>query len=229
MGAPPEAEPGILDAQLCDEQQVGASCCWLDVRAGSAGSCIPLWTLVACYVRVFESGIVRLPAPPTQAVKALALQGRNIFLTGCGGSGKSFWIKHMIAHWEREGKEVRGQQSIFSRSYHSMLAAMHGRLYGGLPLLPPSVDARLPPAKHLPGRPGRHDRLRGGADWRAHAALVPAAGAGHQGGCWAHGRGALLRLLPVSGRRLRACAGRAGKGLFSGCRPAGISVAFLFR
>lgn len=44
MGAP-EVEPGILDAQLCDEQQVGAICCWLDVRAGLPGSCIPLWTL----------------------------------------------------------------------------------------------------------------------------------------------------------------------------------------
>lgn len=107
---------------------------------------------------VCSSGGVRLPTPHTQAVKALALQGRNIFLTGCGGSGKSFWIKHMIAHWEREGKEVRGQQSILSLFYHSALDAMHGRLYGGLPLLPPSLDARLAPAKRLPGRPGCHDR-----------------------------------------------------------------------
>lgn len=59
----------------------------------------------------FETGskALRVSATllPAQDVKVLALRGRNIFLTGCGGSGKSFWIKHMIAHWEREGKEVR--------------------------------------------------------------------------------------------------------------------------
>lgn len=34
------------------------------------------------------------------------LAGKNIMLTGPAGTGKSFWIKHMLAHWEREGKEV---------------------------------------------------------------------------------------------------------------------------
>ncbi|PRW33669.1 H(+) hexose cotransporter 2 [Chlorella sorokiniana] len=64
----------------------------------------------------------------SEAVKALALQGRNIFLTGCGGSGKSYWIKHMIAHWEREGKEVAlaamtgcAAELIGGRTLHSCL------------------------------------------------------------------------------------------------------------
>lgn len=46
--------------------------------------------------------------PEQQKVKELALAGRNIFLTGCGGCGKSHLIKCLVAHWEREGKEVSG-------------------------------------------------------------------------------------------------------------------------
>lgn len=43
-----------------------------------------------------------------QRVKRLAMEEhRNISLTGCGGCGKSYLIKHMVSCWEREGKEVK--------------------------------------------------------------------------------------------------------------------------
>lgn len=36
----------------------------------------------------------------------VALEGRNLFLFGCGGSGKSFWIAHMMELFEQAGKKV---------------------------------------------------------------------------------------------------------------------------
>lgn len=43
-----------------------------------------------------------------QRVKELAMAGCNLFLTGCGGCGKSFLIQDLVSSWQREGKEVGG-------------------------------------------------------------------------------------------------------------------------
>ena len=108
-----------------------------------------------------------------QRVKELAMAGKNLFLTGCGGCGKSHLIKHLVAAWEREGKEVRarvhcaaavlgaGWLALGSRCGLLLLAqgapipAGHaGEQYGspssaeargGWPPLPP-VDATSPPS-----------------------------------------------------------------------------------
>eukprot|EP00887_Chlorella_sp_A99_P000157 scaffold16.g157.t1 len=41
-----------------------------------------------------------------QRVKQAVLEGRNVFITGYGGTGKSHWVKHMLRVWEQQGKNV---------------------------------------------------------------------------------------------------------------------------
>ena len=113
VAAPPDATAAVLDAPLSSEQQVdgwpqhgGQANAWATGREPLLGGRAAVPDAAPRLCQLFS----RLPtvSPPLlQAVKDLALQGNNLFVTGCGGSGKSYLIKHLIAHWEREGKEVR--------------------------------------------------------------------------------------------------------------------------
>lgn len=179
--APPDAGAagGEAEAQLSREQQVGFIPA-PPVHQGAAAASINRLSGACCLSRPHDC------AHP-QAVKDAALAGRNIMLTGCAGTGKSFWIKHMLAHWEREGKEVRRVAATAAAAGAGAVWVLRAVAVTCTPINAGPASrgspARRPSSTRVSGGAGRPDRVCSGADWRAHAALMPPAGRRHQGAC----------------------------------------------